>query len=73
MFSACTTYEKQLRIEKMRLSHQVWSHVGSTIKKRTLNGHFSRPAETDPYVLGGQIKFLSYAYESIALDAANDK
>ena len=51
MFSACTTYEKQLRIEKTRLSHQVWSHGGSTFKKkRTLNGHFSRPAETDPYV-----------------------
>ena len=51
MFSACTTYEKQLRIEKTRLSHQVWSHGGSTLKKkRTLNGHFSRPAETDPYM-----------------------
>ena len=50
MFSASTTYEKQLRIEKTRLSHQVWSHGGSTFKKkRTLNGHFSRPAETDPY------------------------
>ena len=34
----------------MRLSHQVWSHGGSTFKKNmTLNGHFSRPAETDPY------------------------
>ena len=44
-------YEKQLRIEKTRLSHQVWSHGGSTFKKNmTLNGHFSRPAETDPYV-----------------------
>ena len=51
MFSASTTYEKQLRIEKTRLSHQVWSHGGSTFKKkRTLNGHFSRPAETDPYM-----------------------
>ena len=51
MFSACETYEKQLRIEKTRLSHQVWSHGGSTFKKkRTLNGHFSRPAETYPYV-----------------------
>ena len=51
MFSASKTYEKQLRIEKTRLSHQVWSHGGSTLKKkRTLNGHFSRPAETDPYV-----------------------
>ena len=30
---------------------QVWSHGGSTFKKkRTLNGRFSRPAETDPYV-----------------------
>ena len=52
MFSAWETYEKQLRIEKTRLSHQVWSHGGSTLKKkRTLNGHFSRPAETDPYKL----------------------
>ena len=51
MFSASTTYEKQLRIEKMRLSHQVWSHGGSTFQKNmTLNGHFSRPAETDPYI-----------------------
>ena len=50
MFSAWETYEKQLRIEKTRLSHQVWSHGGSTFKKEmTLNGHFSRPAETDPY------------------------
>ena len=50
MFLASKTYEKQLRIEKTRLSHQVWSHGGSTFKKkRTLNGHFSRPAETDPY------------------------
>ena len=51
MFSAWETYEKQLRIEKTRLSHQVWSHGGSTLKKRTLNGHFSRPAETDPYMM----------------------
>ena len=51
VFSAFKTYEKQLRIEKTRLSHQVWSHGGSTFKKKmTLNGHFSRPAETDPYV-----------------------
>ena len=51
MFSACKTYEKQLGIEKTRLSHQVWSHGGSTFKKkRTLNGRFSRPAETDPFV-----------------------
>ena len=34
MFSASTTYEKQLRIEKTRLSHQVWSHGGSTFKKK---------------------------------------
>ena len=51
MFLAWETYEKQLRIEKTRLSHQVWSHGGSTFKKkRTLNGHFPRPAETDPYM-----------------------
>ena len=34
MFLACKTYEKQLRIEKTRLSHQVWSHGGSTFKKK---------------------------------------
>ena len=49
-FWAWETYEKQLRIEKTRLSHQVWSHRGSTFEKNmTLNGHFSCPAETDPY------------------------
>ena len=37
----------------MGLSHQVWSHGGSTFKKNTtLNDHFSRPAQTDPYLLG---------------------
>ena len=35
----------------MGLSHQVWSHGGSTFKKMTLNGHLSRPAQTDPYDL----------------------
>ena len=56
MFSACETYEKQLRIEKTRLSHQVWSHGGSTFKKkRTLNSHFSRPAETDPYAIDSNL------------------
>ena len=59
MFLACKKYEKQLRIEKTRLSHQVWSHGGSTLKKkRTLNGHFSRPAETDPYAKASLI-FIS--------------
>ena len=68
MFSACETYEKQLRIEKTRLSHQVWSHGGSTFKKkRTLNGHFSRPAETDPYVayasvIPGGLVFPGFAF-----------
>ena len=50
MFSASTTYEKQLRIEKTRLSHQVWSHGGSTFKKKDIKRPFFRPAETDPYV-----------------------
>ena len=60
------TYEKQLRIEKTRLSHQVWSHGGSTLKKkRTLNGHFSRPAETDPYEDEGRnIKRTIYFHSS---------
>ena len=57
------TYEKQLRIEKTRLSHQVWSHRGSTFKKNmTLNGHFSRPAETDPYENFDTDVLKSYAY-----------
>ena len=52
MFSACTTYEKQLRIEKTRLSHLVRSHGGSTFfKKKDIKRPFSRPAETDPYAL----------------------
>ena len=59
MFSASTTYEKQLRIEKTRLSHQVWSHGGSSYKKRTLNGHFFRPAETDSYVYCVQNQIFS--------------
>ena len=37
-------------IEKLNISYQVWSHEGSTFwKNMTRNGHFSRPAETDPY------------------------
>ena len=44
------TYNKQIKIEKTGLSHQVWSHEDSTFKKNmTLNGHFSRLAQTDPY------------------------
>ena len=62
VFSACTTYEKQLRIEKTRLSHQVWSHGGSTFlkKKRTLNGHFSRPTETDPYAVAFYVDWYAH-------------
>ena len=40
------------QLKKTGLSHQVWSHEGSTCKKEmTLNSHFSRPAQTDPYML----------------------
>ena len=39
MFLACEVYDKQLTIEKLGLSHQVWSHGGSTLKKMTSNGH----------------------------------
>ena len=52
MFLALRTYDKQLTIEKTGLSNQVWSHEGSTFKKKmTLNSHFSRPAQTDPYIV----------------------
>ena len=30
VFLACTTYDKPKTIEKTELSHQVWSHGGST-------------------------------------------
>ena len=37
------------KIVKLNLSYQVWSHGGFTFKKkRTLNRHFPRLAETDP-------------------------
>ena len=43
VFAASTTYEKQLRIEKTRLSHQVWSHGGSTLKKKDIKRPFFPP------------------------------
>ena len=50
VFLASKKYDIQLTIEKTGLSHQVWSHGGSLLKKNiTLNGHFSRPAQTDLY------------------------
>ena len=36
MFLASTTYDKQLIIEKTGLSHQVWSHGGSSFRKDTI-------------------------------------
>ena len=52
MFLACKTYDKQLTIEKMGLSHQAWSHEGSTFKKKvTRKAHFPRPGESDPFVV----------------------
>ena len=50
MFLVSTTYEKQLTNKKMGLSHQVWSHGASTLKKRKLNSQNFRPAQTDPNV-----------------------
>ena len=32
MFLALTTYDKQLTIEKMGLSHHIWSQGGSSLK-----------------------------------------
>ena len=49
VFLASTTYDKQLTVEKIGLSHQIWSRGGYTLKKRTLNSQNSRPAQTDPY------------------------
>ena len=47
------------QLKKTGLSHQVWSHKGSTFKKKmTLNSHFSRPAQTDPYI------FYCFEWES---------
>ena len=48
MFSASTTYEKQLKIEKTRLSHQVWSHGGSTYKKKDIKRPFFPPCRNWP-------------------------
>ena len=47
-FSASKTYEKQLRIEKTRLSHQVWSHGGSTLKKKDIKRPFFPPCRNWP-------------------------
>ena len=49
-FSWCQRYKYPKSIAKLNPSYQVWSHGGFTLKKRTLNRHFPRPAETDPYV-----------------------
>ena len=60
MFLAPKTYEKQLRIEKLRLSHQVWSHGGSTFKKK--KGHetaiFPALQKLTHMYLGGRHKKL---------------
>ena len=39
---------RQLK-KKTGIPHQVWSHGGSAFKKMTLNRHFFRPAQTNPY------------------------
>ena len=79
VFLECTTYDKQLTTERTGLPHQVWSHGGSTLKKRTLkhqggstlnkkrtlNGHFSRPAETDPY-MNIMLLWCQLGYQTVA-------
>ena len=50
VFLASKTYDKQLKIENMGLSPQVWSRGGSTFRKNDIKQPFSRPAITDPYV-----------------------
>ena len=64
MFSACETYEKQLRIEKTRLSHQVWSHGGSTLKKKKdIKRPFFPPCRNWPTcVVGSNPKKLIWAH-----------
>ena len=49
---------KKLTIEKMGLSHQVWSHGGSTLNR--LN---SRPAQTDPYMYIVHCLMLTFLLE----------
>ena len=52
MFLGCPRHNWPGTIEKSNLSYQVWSHEGSTLKKKvTRNSQNSRPAETDPYVV----------------------
>ena len=51
VFLECTRpSNEQGSIEQSSLSHQVWSHKGSTFKKRAHFGQNSRPGESDPYV-----------------------
>ena len=62
MFSACETYEKQLGIEKTRLSHQVWSHGGSTLKKKKdIKRPFFAPCRNWPIYDLFKAKNSSYA------------
>ena len=52
MFWWCKRYNWLKTIEKSNLSFTVWPHESSTFfKKRTRNGHFPRPRETDPYMV----------------------
>ena len=62
VFSASTTYEKQLRIEKTRLSHQVWSHGGSTFKKKDIKRPFFPPCRNWPIYVHCMYEFFSYIY-----------
>ena len=48
------TYEKQLRIEKTRLSHQVWSHRGSTLKKNDIKRPFFPPCTNWPICMNSE-------------------
>ena len=54
MFLACEIYYKQLKIEKKNWGYLIrYGHTEALLKKMTLNGHFSRPAQTDPYIYVG--------------------
>ena len=49
VFLTLRTYDKQLAIEKRGYLIKI-GHTEALLLKKTLNGHFSRPAQTDPYV-----------------------
>ena len=51
VFLGCKGHTWTGTIEKTKKNHQVWSHEGSTFKKKGPHfGQNSRPGESDPYV-----------------------